>query len=58
MRQDRVIASGTLTYRVSADLQVPVGLIYSSKPEYLADPAHKPDKTLSAHLGLTLKLPM
>jgi len=57
-RNDRVVATASLTYRISGDLQIPVGLIYSSNPDYLEDPAKKPDKKLSAHLGLTLKLPL
>lgn len=53
MKQDRAVITGTLTYRLSPDIQIPIGIIHASKPEYLGEP----DRRLSAHLGLSFKAP-
>lgn len=52
-RQDRLVAKATYEIPVSGQSAIPVSLTYASKAEFLGDV----DKQLSAHLGLSYKLP-
>ena len=51
VKESRFVATATLTVRISDALQIPVGVIYASKPEYVGDV----DKKWGAHLGLTFR---
>ncbi|MEO8029699.1 MAG: hypothetical protein ABJC74_04735 [Gemmatimonadota bacterium] len=51
-RQNRLVASGTYTYRISANLVFATGISYASRPEFLGDVNHK----VSANFGLRYRL--
>ena len=51
-RQDRGIASATLTRKLSGDWLLAFGLVYATKPEFRAEA----DKDLSLRLGLNYKI--
>lgn len=50
-RNDRFVATGTITVRLSDTLQLPVGLVYANRPEYVGEV----DKNLGAHIGLVFR---
>lgn len=50
-RNDRFVATGTITVRLSDTLQLPVGLVYANRPEYVGEV----DKSLGAHIGLVFR---
>jgi len=52
-RNNRFVATATFTVRVSDGFQVPVGVVYANKTEYLG----QPDKPVSAHLGILFRPP-
>ena len=51
VKESRFVATASLTVRISDAVQIPVGVIYANKPEYLGDV----DKRWGAHLGLTFR---
>jgi hypothetical protein len=50
-RQNRLVATGTYTQRLSDELSVAAGVSYASRPEFLGDV----DKKVSANFGLRYK---
>lgn len=53
MRQDRRIAKITYDLPIAKAVTIPVTLVYANKSEFLGEP----DDQLSAHIGLSYKLP-
>jgi hypothetical protein len=52
MRENRLVAAGTYTYRLSESLAVAAGASYASKPEFLGDVTRR----FGANFGLRYKL--
>jgi len=51
-RENRLVAAGTYTYRLSATLSVAAGVSYASKPEFIGDV----DKKFGANFALRYRL--
>lgn len=51
VKESRFVATASLSIRISDALQIPIGVIYANKPEYLGDV----DKKWGTHLGLTFR---